>query len=109
LQVAGCRLKDRYWIKTKNDTEDALALRGLSPARGTFGFDVLVYVGQAFFIRNRKVKEIVTEWWEKNGTIAEREIGYPGRKFIIYLALAHRESRERLNEALKRRDGLPPP
>jgi hypothetical protein len=55
------------------------------------------------------VKEIVTEWWEKNGTIAEREIGYPGRKFIIYLALAHRESRERLNEALKRRDGLPPP
>ncbi len=28
-----------------------------------------------------------------------------GRKFIIYLALAHRESRERLNEAMKRQGG----
>ena len=80
-------------------------LRGLSPARGTFGFDVLVYVGKAIFIRNRNVKEIVTELWEKNVTISEREIGYLGRKFIIYLALAHRESREHLNEAMKRRGG----
>lgn len=80
-------------------------LRGLIPASCTFGFDVLVYVGKAIFMRNRNVKEIVTELCEKNVTISEREIGYLGRKFIIYLALAHRESRERLNEAMKRRCG----
>jgi hypothetical protein len=80
-------------------------LRGLSPARCTFGFNVLVYVGKAVFMRNRNVKEIVMELWEKNVSISEREIGYLGRKFIIYLALAHRESRKRLNEAMKRRGG----
>lgn len=80
-------------------------LRGLSPARCTFGFNILVYVGKAVFMRNRNVKEIVMELWEKNVSISEREIGYLGRKFIVYLALAHRESRKRLNEAMKRRGG----
>jgi hypothetical protein len=80
-------------------------LRRLSPAGCKFGFDVLVYVGQALFVRNEGVKEIVRDLLEKNVVISEREVGYLGRKFIIYLSLAHRDSQARLKAAMKRRGG----
>jgi hypothetical protein len=80
-------------------------LRRLSPAGCKFGFDVLVYVGQALFLQNRGVKEIVQDLWEKNVAISEREVGYLGRKFIIYLSLAHRDSQARLKAAMQRRGG----
>ena len=80
-------------------------LRRLSPAGCKFGFDVLVYVGQALFVQNRGVKEIVQDLWEKNVAISEREVGYLGRKFIIYLSLAHRDSQARLKAAMQRRGG----
>ena len=41
----------------------------------------------------------------KNVFISEREISYLGRKFIIYLALAHRQSRSVLREFLRVRGG----
>ncbi len=47
-------------------------LRRLSPARCTFGFDILVYVGKAIFLRNRNVKEIVMELQEKNISISQQ-------------------------------------
>jgi hypothetical protein len=37
--------------------------------------------------------------------ISEREIGYLGRKFVVYLALAHRESREQLVRSMTKRGG----
>ena len=80
-------------------------LRRLSPAGCKFGFDVLVYVGQALFVQNLGVKEIVQDLWEKNVAISEREVGYLGRKFIIYLSLAHRDSQARLKAAMQRRGG----
>jgi len=80
-------------------------LRHLSPAGCRFGFDVLVYVGQALFLRNRAVKEIVQDLWEKNVHISEREVSFLGRKFIIYLSLAHRDSQARLKAAMQRKGG----
>jgi len=41
----------------------------------------------------------------KNIFISESEIGYLGRKFVIYLALAHRESREQLVHSMTKRGG----
>jgi len=80
-------------------------LRRLSPTGCKFGFDVLVYVGQALFVQNRGVKEIVQDLWEKNVAISGREVGYLGRKFIIYLSLAHLDSQARLKAAMQRRGG----
>lgn len=80
-------------------------LRRLSPTGCKFGFDVLVYVGQALFMRNRGVKEIVQDLSEKNVTISAREVGYLGRKFIIYLSLAHQDSQPYLKAAMQRRGG----
>jgi len=80
-------------------------LKSLTPYRCTYGYDVLVYVGYALFIRSRSEQEIIKELKEKNISISDREIGFLGKKFITYLALAHRESRERLKEAMAMRGG----
>lgn len=80
-------------------------LRNLVPKGGTFGFDVIVEVGYALFVHCRSNQETMAELALKNVFISEREISYLGRKFIIYLALAHRQSRPILREFLAGRGG----
>lgn len=80
-------------------------LRKLAPKRGTFGFDVLVYVGKALFIRYQNDATIIEELAGKNISISDREIAYLGKKFIIYLALCHKESVQSLKEYMLRNGG----
>lgn len=80
-------------------------LRRLVPEGGTFGFDVIVEVGLALFVHCRNNQEIMQELAAKNVFVSEREISYLGRKFIIYLALAHRESQARLRDLMARKGG----
>lgn len=80
-------------------------IRGLAPNRCTFGFDVLVYVGKALFVHCHSDQEIVKELAEKNISISDRQIAYLGKKFVIYLALAHRESQQQLKKAMALRGG----
>lgn len=80
-------------------------LHSLVPKGGTFGFDVIVEVGVALFIHCRNNQEVMADLAVKNVFISEREISYLGRKFIIYLALAHRQSRPVLREFLTGRGG----
>lgn len=80
-------------------------LRSLVPERGTFGFDVIVQVGLALFVHCRNNQQAMKELAEKNVFVSEREISYLGRKFIIYLALAHRQSQSRLRELMARKGG----
>ncbi len=81
------------------------ALHALTPTQGTFGFDVIEHVGRALFVCCRTEREVMIELAARNVPISEREIGYLGRKFVIYLALAHRESHEQLRRSLLRRGG----
>ncbi|MCK4924226.1 MAG: hypothetical protein KAS61_04585 [Spirochaetes bacterium] len=46
----------------------------LVPKGAKFGYDVLVYVGKAFFLRCRNAKEIATELKEKNIRICTSEV-----------------------------------
>jgi hypothetical protein len=80
-------------------------LRALAPARCTYGFDVIVHVGMSLFVHCRNEREIMKNLASRNIFISEREIGYLGRKFVIYLALAHRESREQLVHSMTKRGG----
>jgi hypothetical protein len=80
-------------------------LRSLVPAQCTYGFDVIVEVGMALFVNCRNEREIMRDLAAKNVFISEREIGYLGRKFVIYLALAHWESREQLAHSMAKRGG----
>ena len=80
-------------------------LRSLVPKGGNFGFDVIVEVGMALFVHCRNHRQIMEALAARHVTISEREISYLGRKFIVYLALAHRQSQSRLREVMARRGG----
>ena len=80
-------------------------LRNLAPANGTFGFDVIVKVGYALFIHCRNNQEVMAELAAQNVFISEREISYLGQKFIIYLAIAHRQSQSGLRDFMNRNGG----
>lgn len=83
----------------------SVQLRNLVPKGGTFGFDVIVEVGVALFVYCRSNQAIMADLATKNVFISEREISYLGRKFIIYLALAHRQSQSAIREFLTSRGG----
>jgi hypothetical protein len=80
-------------------------LSGLAPSGCTFGYDVMVFVGKALFLRNRRAEEILDELLSLNIPISASEVEYLGKKFIVYLALAHRQSAPRLKKAMKDNGG----
>lgn len=80
-------------------------LKALTPHRCTFGYDVIVYVGYALFVHCRSEKEIVKELAARNISISDREISFLGKKFVTYLAVAHRESRQQIRKAMELRGG----
>jgi hypothetical protein len=63
----------------------------MTPQYCNFGFDVIVYCGRAVFQGHQTEDEIAAELQEKNVHISEREVSYLAKKFVCYLALAHRE------------------
>ena len=80
-------------------------LQNLVPRGGTFGFDVIIEIGYSLFIHCRSNQDTMAALAAKNIFISEREISYLGRKFIIYLALVHRQSQPVLRKFLMRRGG----
>jgi hypothetical protein len=55
-------------------TYNSKELRSLVPDGNTFGFDIIVEVGLALFVRCRNNLEIMQELAMKNVCISEREI-----------------------------------
>ena len=84
---------------------DSEELRTIVAPNGKFAFDVMVYVGEALFLRSRNGKEIQCEVSEKNIRISQREIGYLGQRFIVYLALVHEQSHAKLKAFMDARGG----
>lgn len=80
-------------------------LRTLTPHRCTYGYDVLVYVGYALFVHSRNEQQVIEDLTRRNISISPRQIGYLGKKFIAYLAIAHQQSRQRLTQAMASRGG----
>ncbi len=90
----------------QNDTIYAAeALSRLAPSGCTFGYDVLLFVGQALFRRHRRVEEIVEELRAHHLRLSLSEVGYLAKKFVVYLALAHRESAPDLKAAMHTQGG----
>ena len=80
-------------------------LRKLKPSGGKFGYDVIAYVGRAVFLRFRNEKEIKQELAERHLAISKRGVSHLAKKFIVYLSLAHRESREKLKQLMNQNGG----
>lgn len=77
----------------------------LIPYRCKFGYDVLVFVGKKLFLQCRNIQEIKSQLKESNMAISESEIEYLAKKFIVYLAIAHKESREKLKKFMNQKGG----
>jgi hypothetical protein len=89
-----------------NDTlYGAESLSQLVPSGCTFGYDVLVFVGRALFLRQRRAEEIIEELQAHQVRLSPSEVGYLGKKFVVYLALAHRQSAPRLKQAMRAQGG----
>ena len=87
--------------KTCNSDE----LQTIVPPNGKFGFDVIVHVGQALFVRCRNGKQVQQELGDRNINISLREIDHLGQRFIVYLALAHEQSQGELKQFMGSRGG----
>lgn len=68
-------------------------------------YDVLVYVGRALFLRHRSTKEVRRELAERSVSLSGSEIDYLGRKFISFLAVAHRQATPRIRNHMTRAGG----
>jgi hypothetical protein len=84
---------------------DSDELQTIVPPNGKFGFDIIDYVGRGLFVRCRNGKEIQQELGERNINISLREIDHLGRRFIVYLALAHEQSQAKLKQFMDSRGG----
>jgi len=80
-------------------------LCNLVPPGANFGYDVLVYVGKALYIRHRCEEEVVAELAERNIQISPRGVSSLGHKFIVYLAIAHDRRSNDIAEAMRLRGG----
>ena len=69
-------------------------LRALVPTGCTIGYDLLVRVGEAFFLESRNNGQIVDELRERNVKLSRSEVSYLARKFVICLALLHKRMRK---------------
>jgi hypothetical protein len=86
-------------------TYESEELRALVAPNSKFAFDVMVDVGQALFLHCRTGRVIQRELGNRNINISLREIDYLGRRFIVYLALAHEQSQEQLKAFMNSRGG----
>jgi len=76
-------------------------LSRLVPPKCKFGYDVLVYVGKALFLDHLNLQEIIDELAAKNIRISPSEISYLGKRFIIYLAIAHRQCAHKIKKSMR--------
>ena len=80
-------------------------LCALTPHRGQFGFDVIEYTGRALFVHCRNERAVQAELAARNIPISTSEIGFLGKRFIVYLALAHRACQAALKEHMATKGG----
>jgi len=71
-------------------------LRALTPHGAKFGFDVIEFIGTALFLRCDNEAKIQSELALRNVAISENEISFLGKRFIVYLMLAHQASHAEL-------------
>ncbi len=83
----------------------AAELHQLVPRGARYGYDVMDYVGQALFLHCRNANEVRRELREKNIGISQREIGYLGQRFIVYLALVQEHSQGKLKQFMDAQGG----
>lgn len=96
LECKSCENKTIY---------SAEQLRALAPSGGRFGYDVMVFVGKALFLQHRRADEIIEQLLERNIPISASGLEYLGKKFVVFLALAHRQCAPALKQFMCEKGG----
>jgi len=65
-----------------------------------FGFEVIELVGRKLFVERLTEPEIVEVLKERNVEICLREVAFLGRKFILYLAQAHKDKESEIKNLI---------
>ena len=105
MEIGAFHVKETVRVCPRDNMIFPSELRSIVPKWCNIGFDVIVEVGMSLFIHCRNNQEVMTVLSAKNVFVSESQISYLGQKFIIYLALAHRESQARLRKHMARRGG----
>jgi len=84
-----------------NDEE----IQTIVPEQCKFGFDIIVYVGKVLYQQHCNDLDVQQALREKNISISLSEISMLGKKFITYLALAHRESKDKIKHLMQAKGG----
>lgn len=66
---------------------------------------MIEHIGKALFVHCRNESDIQTELATRNIPISLSEIAFLGKRFIVYLVLAHRESQEELKHSMDSKGG----
>jgi hypothetical protein len=80
-------------------------LARLVPQQATFGYDLIVHVGMQQFLQCQGERHILHDLHQRGIPISRSEIGVLSKRFIIYLAIAHRQCRPLLRKAMAQRGG----
>ena len=89
-----------------NNIYDSSKLKKIVPYRCNFGYDIIVNVGKSIFIRCQSEDEVYHQLLRRNIKISGSEINYLAKKFIIYLTIAHKESRKKLRSFMDQNGGF---
>ncbi len=98
-------IETHKFCKHCKQTYSSDELRTLTPQRSKFGFDVIEYIGKALFIQCRSELEIQAKLAIRNISISPSEINFLGKRFIVYLMLAHKECNDQLKQYMYSKGG----
>lgn len=109
LDIGPFRAKEAI-LKCTHDSHEKIFFRSeeirmLVPHGCTFAFDVMVYVGKALFVHCQTELAIVEKLASKGINISDREVSFLGKKFIVYLALAHRNVQKDIKKIMAKHGG----
>jgi hypothetical protein len=94
-----------YHCRTCRQVYRSKALRTIVARCCNVAWNVLVFVGKNLYQRCLTTDEVCHELKLRNIDLSPSEVEYLGRKFILYLALAHRQAAPRIEQAMNRSGG----
>ncbi len=70
-----------------------------------FSFEIIEFVGRKLFIEHCTEDKVLKALMERNVNISPREISVLGRKFILYLAQAHKDKESEVKGLIQKKGG----
>ena len=80
-------------------------LNELVPEYSNFGFEVIEFIGRQLFIEHHTEKHIREMLGGRNVAISPSQVSFLAKKFILYLAQAHKDKEAELKKLIQKKGG----